>query len=168
MNVNTANFLLALEGFSPQIDVKYYLITLWTLVKMGHFSPSMFEIWMQSLFFFPNYICMNVQNWILYYFLFGSNQTLYFVNVWNQSMTKPKHCVAEFHLMWKSNWMHKSNQRTSLIGKLLTGPCPQYFSTHDCWILKQVIEMHVHGSPGGISFAEVNHFFPSTSVQQTE
>ena len=49
-----------------------------------------------------------------------------------------------------------------------TTPCPQYFSTCDSWILEQVIEMHGHGSPGGISFAEVNHFFPLMSVEQTE
>lgn len=28
--------------------------------------------------------------------------------------------------------------------------------------------MHGHGSPGGTSFAEVNHFFPLMSVEQTE
>lgn len=48
-----------------------------------------------------------------------------------------------------------------------TTPCPQYFSTCDCWISEQVIEMYGHGSPGGISFAEVNHFFPLMSLEQS-
>lgn len=61
--------------------------------------------------------------------------------VWQQwqflfcQCVKSKHdqtnyCVAEFHLMWKSNWMHPSNWRASLIGKLLTQPHALNISRH--------------------------------------
>lgn len=112
--VNTAHFLSALQGCSSPTDTKCEAITLSTPVKMT--AALMLS---GIVVLLPQ--CMTVMFFLLLFVWTNRTEYCTVFHVWQQSLflfcsVKSQHgqtnyCVAEFHLMWKSNWMDSSTSK---------------------------------------------------------
>ena len=169
--INTAHFLSALQDCSSPTDAKCKVITLSTLVKMTIMitrnSSFIHQCWNWTVMFLLLFTRTYRTEYCTVFYVWQQSH-FYAANVWNQSMTKPITVLLNF--IWCGNlieWTHQTECQSDW-QTINTTPCPQYFWTCDCWILEWAIEMRGHRSPGGISFAKVNHFFPLMSVEQTE
>ncbi len=75
-------------------------------IRNSSFYPSLYDIWLHcfSCWCLWEHTELN----IVLYFMLGSSHNFYFVNVWNQSMTKP--ITASLNFIWCGNLIECTDQ----------------------------------------------------------